>query len=87
MNLGNQAEISVKKLAEMVISMTKSKSKIAHKNLPNDDPTRRCPDISLARERLGWTPKVPLEEGLQRTIDYFRGVTERLSVEVHGDGS
>jgi UDP-glucuronate decarboxylase len=86
MNLGNPGEISVKKLAEMVISMTKSKSKLVHKNLPNDDPTRRCPDISLARERLDWTPKVPLEEGLQRTIDYFRGVTERLGVEVHGDG-
>jgi UDP-glucuronate decarboxylase len=86
MNLGNPGEISVKKLAEMVISMTKSKSKLVHKNLPNDDPTRRCPDISLARERLDWTPKVPLEEGLQRTIDFFRGVTERLGVEVHGDG-
>ena len=87
MNLGNEAEISVKTLAEMVISMTKSKSKITHRNLPNDDPTRRCPDISLARERLGWTPKVPLEEGLQRTIDYFRGITEiRPGAEVHGDG-
>jgi UDP-glucuronate decarboxylase len=86
MNLGNQAEISVKKLAEMVISMTKSKSQIVHKNLPNDDPTRRCPDLSLARERLGWAPKVPLEEGLQRTIDYFREITERPGVEVHGDG-
>ncbi len=86
MNLGNQAEISVKKLAEMVISMTKSKSKITHRNLPNDDPTRRCPDLSLARERLGWAPKVPLEEGLQRTIDYFREITERPGVEVHGDG-
>jgi UDP-glucuronate decarboxylase len=86
MNLGNQAEISVKKLAEMVISMTKSKSQIVHRNLPNDDPTRRCPDLSLARERLGWAPKVPLEEGLQRTIDYFREITERPGVEVHGDG-
>jgi len=86
MNLGNQAEISVKKLAEMVISMTKSKSTITHRNLPNDDPTRRCPDLSLARERLGWAPKVPLEEGLQRTIDYFREITERPGVEVHGDG-
>ena len=76
MNLGNQAEIPVKRLAEMVVSMTKSKSTITYKNLPNDDPTRRCPDISLARERLDWAPKVALEEGLQRTIEYFRGIVE-----------
>ena len=86
MNLGNQGEVTVKRLAEMVISLTKSKSKLTYRNLPNDDPTRRCPDISLAHERLGWTPKVPLEEGLQRTIEYFRAIAEtRPSVEVHGD--
>jgi len=86
MNLGNESEISVKRLAEMVISMTKSKSTIAYRGLPNDDPTRRCPDITLARERLGWAPKVPLEEGLRLTIDYFRGVTEMRSArEAHGD--
>jgi len=86
MNLGNQGEITVKGLAEMVVSMTKSKSTIAYRPLPNDDPTRRCPDITMARERLGWAPKVPLEEGLRRTIDYFKGVTEtRSGVEVHGD--
>ncbi len=85
-NLGNQAEITVKTLAEMVIALTKSKSTIVYRNLPNDDPTRRCPDITLARERLGWTSKVPLEEGLQLTIDYFRSLAElRPGVEVHGD--
>jgi UDP-glucuronate decarboxylase len=73
-NLGNQNEVPVGKLAEMIIAMTKSKSRIAHRKLPSDDPTRRCPDSSLAQERLSWTPKVQLEEGLQRTIRYFEGV-------------
>ena len=86
-NLGNQAEITVKRLAEIVISLTKSKSKITQRNLPSDDPTRRCPDISLAQERLGWTPKVQLEDGLQRTIDYFRDLLGTSSaVKGHGDG-
>ena len=86
MNLGNQAEIPVKRLAEMIVSMTKSKSTITYKSLPNDDPKQRCPDISLARERLGWAPKVGLEEGLQRTIDYFKGVTEaRAEAEARGE--
>jgi len=86
-NLGNQAEITVKRLAEIVISLTKSKSKITQRDLPSDDPTRRCPDISLAQERLGWTPKVQLEDGLQRTIDYFRDLLASSSgVKGHGDG-
>jgi len=71
-NLGNQGEFTISDLAEKVIKLTKSKSRIIHKPLPSDDPVRRRPDISVAREKLGWEPKVPLEEGLARTIAYFR---------------
>jgi UDP-glucuronate decarboxylase len=71
-NLGNPGEFTISELAEKVIKLTKSKSRIIHKPLPSDDPVRRRPDISLAREKLGWEPKVPLEEGLARTIAYFR---------------
>jgi UDP-glucuronate decarboxylase len=71
-NLGNPSEFTISELAEKVIKLTKSKSRIIHKPLPSDDPVRRRPDISLAREKLGWEPKVPLEEGLARTIAYFR---------------
>ncbi|MBM3571371.1 MAG: SDR family oxidoreductase [Alphaproteobacteria bacterium] len=71
-NVGNPVEVPVLNLAERVIKMTGSKSKLVRRPLPQDDPTQRCPDISLARKTLGWEPKVPLEEGLARTIDYFR---------------
>jgi len=71
-NLGNPGEFTISELAEKVIKLTKSKSRIIHKPLPSDDPVRRRPDISLAREKLGWEPKVALEEGLARTIAYFR---------------
>ncbi len=71
-NLGNPREFSVQRLAELVIEMTQSKSKIVHKKLPEDDPVQRRPDISLANERLHWEPKVSLEEGLTKTVDYFR---------------
>ena len=71
MNLGNPHEVTVKELAERILKMTGSKSKIDYLPLPQDDPTRRCPDISLAKEKLGWQPQVPLEVGLQKTIDYF----------------
>jgi UDP-glucuronate decarboxylase len=71
-NLGNPGEFTISELAEKVIKLTKSKSRIIHKPLPSDDPVRRRPDISLAREKLRWEPKVPLEEGLARTIAYFR---------------
>ena len=74
-NLGNPAEFSVQELAERVLRLTGSRSRIALRPLPSDDPVKRCPDITLAREKLGWEPRVPLEEGLKRTIDYFR---ERL---------
>ena len=73
-NLGNPIEISVGELAKMIIKMTGSKSKIAFKPLPEDDPKQRKPDIGLAKKVLGWEPKVGLEEGLFKTIQYFRGV-------------
>ncbi len=77
-NLGNPAEFTIIELAEKIIKLTKSSSKIVHKPLPLDDPVRRCPDISLAKEKLAWTPKIDLEEGLLNTIDYFK---EKLSAE------
>lgn len=70
-NLGNPDERSVADIAEMVLELTGSKSTIEHRPLPVDDPRRRCPDIGLAREVLGWTPSVRLDEGLRRTIDWF----------------
>ena len=70
-NLGNPVEIQVRELAERVIELTGSRSKIVRRPLPIDDPTQRCPNITQARDVLGWEPKVPLEEGLRRTIAYF----------------
>ncbi|MCJ7704114.1 MAG: SDR family oxidoreductase [Desulfobacterales bacterium] len=70
-NLGNPIEISILELAEKIIRMTGSKSKITFKPLPADDPKQRQPLIELAKEKLGWTPEVPLEEGLKKTIAYF----------------
>jgi UDP-glucuronate decarboxylase len=75
-NLGNPGEFTILQLAEMAIQMTGSKSKIIFEPLPQDDPLQRKPDISLAREKLGWEPAIALEEGLQRTIDYFRKVLQ-----------
>lgn len=72
-NLGNQAEFTILEIAKKIVGLTKSPSKIIHKPLPSDDPARRCPDISLASEKLGWVPKIGLEEGLSKTIDYFKG--------------
>ncbi len=71
-NLGNPREMTVKELAEMVVATIGSKSEILYQPLPADDPLQRKPDIGLARARLGWEPTVPLEDGLRRTIDYFR---------------
>ncbi len=70
-NLGNPGEFSIRELAEKVIELTGSRSSLVHKPLPSDDPTQRRPDIRLAREKLGWEPVIPLEEGLKRTIPYF----------------
>jgi UDP-glucuronate decarboxylase len=71
-NLGNPNEFTILELAELVISLTNSSSEIHFKKLPYDDPTRRQPDITLAKEKLLWSPKVELKEGLVSTIDYFK---------------
>ncbi len=71
-NIGNPDERTVKELAEKIVEMTSSSSKIVYKGLPSDDPVRRKPDISLAKEKLHWQPAVPLETGLRNTIEYFK---------------
>jgi len=76
-NLGNPAEFTVSQLATMVLEKTGSCSPIERRPLPPDDPKRRRPDITQAREQLGWSPKVRLEEGLVKTIDYFAQRTRR----------
>ena len=78
MNIGNPHEVSMVELAELVKQLTGSTSEITFIERPEDDPTVRQPDISLAREVLGWEPKVPLEDGLQRTIEWFRSHPELL---------
>jgi len=75
-NIGNPGEFTILELAEAVIRLTGSSSRIINKPLPQDDPLQRKPDISLAQERLGWEPKVALEEGLKRTIAYFEKVLQ-----------
>jgi UDP-glucuronate decarboxylase len=70
-NIGNPVETTVAELAHKIVDLTGSRSKIEHRPLPVDDPTQRCPDISRAKSLLGWEPKVPLETGLKRTIEYF----------------
>jgi dTDP-glucose 4,6-dehydratase len=72
-NIGNPQEMTIEQIAQLIIEMTGSTSKIIYKPLPTDDPKVRQPDITRARTLLGWEPKVTLEEGLGRTIDYFRG--------------
>ena len=71
-NLGNPGELTILELAKMVKELTGSKSEIVFLSLPQDDPVRRCPDIALAKEKLGWEPTIPLREGLVPTIAYFR---------------
>jgi UDP-glucuronate decarboxylase len=71
-NIGNPNEFSILELAEKVIELTGSQSKIVYRPLPQDDPLQRKPNIDLARKRLGWEPKIQLEEGLRHTIDYFK---------------
>lgn len=73
-NIGNPGEFTIKELAEIILDMTGSRSKLVYEPLPADDPTQRQPDISLAKKELGWTPKVPLREGLAKTIDWFRKI-------------
>jgi UDP-glucuronate decarboxylase len=71
-NLGNPAEFTIRALAELIIDMTKSSSKISQRPLPVDDPKQRCPDITLAKKVLHWTPKTSLANGLEKTIAYFK---------------
>lgn len=75
-NLGNPNEMTMIQLAEAVLRLSGSKSKLVFKELPEDDPTRRKPDISLAKAKLNWSPVVTLEEGIGATIEYFRRVIE-----------
>ncbi|HUW39945.1 MAG TPA: UDP-glucuronic acid decarboxylase family protein [Rectinemataceae bacterium] len=71
-NIGNPGEFTMLELAELVIKLSGARSRIVHRPLPQDDPRQRRPDIGLAKEKLGWEPKVPLDEGLRRTIAYFK---------------
>ncbi len=73
-NIGNPDEISINQLAETVIRLTNSSSRIVYSDLPQDDPKRRCPDISLAKKELNFSPSVSLEEGLLKTIEYFKSL-------------
>jgi UDP-glucuronate decarboxylase len=73
-NLGNQGEFTIKELAQLVIELTGSKSKLIFNPLPADDPARRRPDTTLAKQHLDWEPKIPLREGLKRTIDWFQSI-------------
>ena len=75
-NLGNPGEFSIRELAEKVVAQTGSKSEIVYQPLPQDDPTQRCPDIAQAKAKLGWEPAIPLDEGLPRTIEYFRNLSD-----------
>jgi UDP-glucuronate decarboxylase len=75
-NLGNPSEFTMLELAQKVIDITRSKSNIVFCTLPSDDPKQRKPDISLAKEKLGWMPKTHLDDGLIKTIYYYRTIEE-----------
>lgn len=77
MNIGNPHEQTMSELAQSIIDLTGSSSKMVFRPLPEDDPVQRCPDISLAKQTLGWEPKVPIREGLAQTIAYFEGVLRK----------
>src|SRR5208337_3770630 len=76
-NLGNPEEVSMLQLAEAILKATQSKSSITFEPLPEDDPQRRQPDITAAREKLGWEPRVSLENGLAKTLPYFQAALRR----------
>ncbi|MBA2665319.1 MAG: SDR family oxidoreductase [Bradymonadaceae bacterium] len=76
-NIGNPEEFTIRQLAELVIDMTNARSSLIFNDLPSDDPKQRRPDISLAREKLGWEPKIKLAEGLRKTIPYFENLVRR----------
>ena len=73
-NIGNSVEFTIKQLAELIIAKTQSSSKIEYQELPQDDPMQRQPDLTFARDTLGWEPSVQLEEGLEKTIAYFKTI-------------
>src|SRR5688500_7366304 len=79
-NIGNPTEYTVRQLADVVVELTGTRSPIVHRDLPEDDPKVRKPDITRARTMLGWEPEVPLREGVSRTIEYFRSLlgTEKM---------
>ena len=74
MNLGNPNEFTIKELAEIIIESTNSSSKIIYKPLPQDDPKQRRPDISLAKEKINWSPKIQLKTGIEKTVKYFENI-------------
>ena len=76
-NIGNPVECTVREVAEMVIELAGSRSEISHQLLPEDDPRQRCPDISRAKESLGWEPQTPVREGLEKTLTWFAQLPER----------
>ena len=82
MNIGNPGEYTVKQLAEIVVELTGTRSRIVYHDLPADDPKQRKPDISRARALLGWEPKVPVREGVAKTIEYFRALLGRGATRV-----
>ncbi len=77
-NLGNPVEFTIKELAQKVVALIDSKAPIVYKPLPSDDPTQRQPDITLAKERLGWNPRIGLDAGLRKTVEYFRMLSPTL---------
>ena len=79
-NIGNPAEFSIRELANVVIDLTGSQSKVVSRPLPTDDPRQRQPDISLARRVLEWSPRTPLNDGLKRTIAYFEELLKQGDV-------
>ena len=79
-NLGNPCETSILEFAQRIVALTGSKSKVVHKPLPADDPRQRKPDITLARERLGWEPTVGIEAGLERTAEFFNSSESQLGL-------
>jgi UDP-glucuronate decarboxylase len=78
-NIGNPHEIPMRELAERVVGLVNSKSRIVHRPLPPDDPLQRCPDIAFAKKDLGWEPKMSLDDGLRRTIAYFDNLLHQMA--------
>ena len=74
MNIGNPDEFTIQEIAKKIIDLTNSKSQIVYKSLPEDDPKQRKPDVSFAKEKINWEPKINLIDGLQKTINYFEKI-------------